>query len=72
MSNSTPSGPSASSRRDNPVDDIQKALNAYAQAAGKLGKLNGKAGPGSEAIYSAAYQRLVQLGVAPQIRRKYR
>lgn len=54
------------------MDAIEKALHEYNQAASKLGKLNGKAGPGSEAVYAQAYQRLVALGVKPQIRGKYR
>ena len=54
------------------TDEIQKALMAFNAAASKLGKLNGKAGSGSEAQYAAAYQRLVALGVKAQIRGKYR
>lgn len=53
-------------------DEIQKALQAFDQAASKLGKLNGKAGTGSEMAYAAAYQRLVALGVRSQIKGKYR
>lgn len=53
-------------------DEIRKAQQAYDNAASKLGKLNGKAGSGSEANYAWAYQRLVTLGVKPQIRGKYR
>lgn len=53
-------------------DEIVKAQQAFDLAASKLGKLNGKAGPGSEAVYAAAYQRLVALGVKPQLRGKYR
>jgi hypothetical protein len=53
-------------------DDIMKAEAAFQAAASKLGKLNGKAGSGSEATYAAAYQRLVALGARPQIRGKYR
>jgi hypothetical protein len=54
------------------TDEIVKAIAEYDKAASKLGKLNGKAGPGSEAVYAAAYQRLVALGVKPQLRGKYR
>jgi hypothetical protein len=53
-------------------ETIRKAVEAFQAAASKLGKLNGKAGSGSEAAYSAAYQRLVALGVKAQIRGKYR
>lgn len=53
-------------------DAIEKAIAAFNAAASKLGKLNGKAGAGSEATYSAAYQRLVALGVKAQIKGKYR
>lgn len=53
-------------------DVIRKALDAYNLAASKLGKLNGKAGAGSEASYSQAYQRLVALGVKAQIKGRYR
>lgn len=56
----------------NKQEQIEKALMAFNTAASKLGKLNGKAGPGSEAAYAGAYQRLVALGVKPQIRGKYR
>ena len=54
------------------TDEIIKAKAAFDLAASKLGKLNGKAGSGSEAAYSQAYQRLVALGVKPQIKGKYR
>jgi hypothetical protein len=50
----------------------QKALDAYDLARARLGKANGKAGPGSEAAFSQAYQRLVALGLKPQIRGRYR
>lgn len=51
---------------------IRKALDAFNAAASKLGKINGKAGTGTESTYAAAYQKLVQLGVKAQIRGKYR
>lgn len=54
------------------TDAIRKALDDFDAAAKKLGKVNGKAGAGSEAAYAQAYQRLVQLGVKPQLRGKYR
>lgn len=54
------------------TDEQTKALAAYDLAASKLGKLNGKAGTGSEMTYASAYQRLVVLGLKPQIKGKYR
>jgi hypothetical protein len=54
------------------TDEIIKAKAAYDLAASKLGKLNGKAGNGSEVTYALAYQRLVALGVKAQIKGKYR
>ncbi len=53
-------------------DEIIKAQAAFDLAASKLGKLNGKAGTGSEVAYAAAYQKLVALGVKAQIKGKYR
>lgn len=49
-----------------------KAETAFALAASKLGKINGKNGSGTEAAYSQAYQRLVSLGLRAQIKGKYR
>lgn len=49
-----------------------KAVSAYEYARSKLGKINGKNGSGVEANYAQAYQRLVVLGLKPQIRLRYR
>ena len=54
------------------TDEQMKALAAFETARGKLGKVNGKNGSGAEATYSQAYQKLVSLGLAAQIRGKYR
>jgi hypothetical protein len=53
-------------------DEGVKAEAAFQLSASKLGKINGKAGSGSEATYAAAYQKLVSLGLRSQIRGKYR
>jgi hypothetical protein len=53
-------------------DAIEKAQMAFATAFSKLGKVNGKAGTGTEVAYAMAYQKLVALGVKPQIKGKYR
>ncbi len=54
------------------TDEIIKAEAAFNLAASKLGKVNGKAGNGTEVTYALAYQRLVSLGVRTQIKGKYR
>jgi hypothetical protein len=54
-------------------DEIRKAEQAFASALTEVKKaLPGKPGFGIEANFGQAYQRLVRLGVRPQIRRKYR
>lgn len=50
-------------------EEIRKALDTF-DAASK--KVAGKGGQGVENKYAAAYQKLVMLGVRPQLRRKYR
>jgi hypothetical protein len=48
----------------------QSAMNAATAAIQKCPR--GKGGFGAEAAYGAAYRRLVRLGLAPQLRGKYR
>jgi len=49
------------------------ALNSFSIATRKLAGASGvKNAGGFEGDYAVAYQRLVRLGVRPQIRKKYR
>jgi hypothetical protein len=52
---------------------MQLAASAFNDAVSNLRKcVPGKPGFGAEKRYAEAYQGLVQLGVKPQIKRKYR
>jgi hypothetical protein len=57
-------------------DDVTRAVNEYDRALGKLSRLGCASAVSKrnyvEAVYGAAYQRLVKLGARPQIRAKYR
>jgi hypothetical protein len=58
-------------------EDILKAEAEYNAALNVIRRASsdgcpGSAGRGHEARYGQAHQRLVQLGAAPQVRRKYR
>lgn len=54
-------------------DEIRRAQDAFASATRSVHEaLPGKPGFGNEAKYGEAYQRLVRLGVKPQLRLKYR
>ncbi len=55
------------------ADEIKIAESEFNLAAVAVSKcVPGKPGFGIEAKYSQAYQRLVQYGVRPQIKLKYR
>lgn len=55
------------------TDDQMRALNAYEIALDRLKKSKaGKHSNGLENQYSQAYQRLVTLGLRPQVRGRYR
>jgi hypothetical protein len=54
------------------TDEVEKAQWDLDKAYGKLTRSKPSAGAGTEASYGQAYQRLVLLGVKPQIRKKYR
>jgi hypothetical protein len=54
-------------------DEIYRAEVAHNAALVNVKKaLPGRPGFGIEAVYGQTYQRLVNLGARPQIRRKYR
>lgn len=58
-------------------DDIRNAQSEYSAALAVIQKsaatgCPGKAGRGQEARYGQAYQRLVLLGLKPQLNGKYR
>lgn len=54
-------------------DEVRNAEAEYARTLGEVKKaLPGKPGFGIEARYGQAYQRLVRLGLRPQVRLKYR
>jgi hypothetical protein len=56
------------------TDDEQRAISAMNKATIDLSKALPTANGGlkNEGAYGVAYQRLVQLGLASQLRRKYR
>lgn len=54
------------------TDEQIKAEDKYDMARKRLNTAKGKSGSGAESEYSAAYQRLVALGLRPQIRGQYR
>lgn len=54
-------------------DEVRQARQGYDTAFRSIKEaIPGKPGFGIEARYGEAYQRLVRLGVAPQLKRKYR
>lgn len=55
-------------------DEIEKAQAEFRRQSERLRKMPTMAegGSGVESAYSAAYQALVRLGVAPQLRKKHR
>jgi hypothetical protein len=54
-------------------DIIRRALQDYEAALAVIKKaIPGRPGFGNESRFGEAYQKLVQLGVKPQIRKKYR
>lgn len=53
-------------------DEIRRAQTDLDAARKLLGGKRGKNGPGDEACYAQAYQRLVRLGAQPQLKGKYR
>jgi len=51
----------------------EKIVREFESAASAIRRQpSGNAGKGAEAKYGAAYQRLVQAGLAPQLRSRYR
>lgn len=55
------------------TDEQEKAINAYEKARAKVHRCpTGKPAFTVEGRYRQTYQRLVKLGVAPQLRLKYR
>lgn len=50
----------------------QNALRLYNEARKPVGVVNGKKSGGVENAYGEAYQVMVRLGMAQQLRRKYR
>jgi hypothetical protein len=54
------------------TDEIERAQWELDKALADLTRSGGKGGGGVENRYGQAYQRLVLLGAAPQLRRKYR
>lgn len=54
------------------TEDQEKAVSAFKAARKRLDGASGKSAGGVEAAYGEAYQLMVRLGVAPQIKAKYR
>lgn len=56
------------------TDEELAALRDYESARKEVNKclVTNSGGKRAEAIYADAYQRLVRLGLAPQLKRKYR
>ena len=54
------------------TDEQEKALANYRVQRKRLDNASGKSASGVEAQYGEAYQALVRLGLAPQLRNKYR
>jgi hypothetical protein len=54
------------------TEEQDKAVRAFAAASKRLSGSSGKSAGGIEAGYGEAYQALVRLGIAPQIKAKYR
>lgn len=52
--------------------EFDRAHWEFDRASDRLARSKPSAGAGVEASYGQAYQKLVLLGVAPQIRKKYR
>lgn len=53
-------------------EQIEKAVRDYDEAAKQIrAQVTGKPGNANEVRYGEAYQRLVRLGQAPQLKRKY-
>jgi len=52
--------------------EIRRAEHAYEMVLMEIRKAKPGAGSGLEAKYGQAYQQLVQLGVRPQLKKKYR
>lgn len=55
------------------TDEIERAWRDFRSASEKIKKQQGgNSAQGIEKEYAQAYQQLVKLGVAPQLRSKYR
>ena len=55
------------------TEENEKIVREFESAATAIKRQpSGNAGKGAEAKYGAAYQRMVQAGLAPQIRSRYR
>jgi hypothetical protein len=53
-------------------DEVERLKREFSAASKRLTGASGKSAPGIEKGYGQAYQALVRVGAAPQIKHKYR